>query len=56
MPSALMKSLAVKSGKSIEEVERVWAETSGEAEKKFEAKSDEFWAWVVAVTKRKLGL
>jgi hypothetical protein len=56
MPSSVVKSIAAKSGKSVETVEKIWNETKEEAEKKFKKKDSHFWAYVNSVTHRKCGI
>lgn len=56
MPSSVIKSFADKAGRSIPEVEKYWDESKSEAAKKFSEDDPKFWAYVNAVTQRKLGL
>jgi len=56
MPSNIIKSFAEKSGKSIFEVEKLWQETKEEARKKFQKIDHQYWAYVTATVRIKLGL
>jgi hypothetical protein len=54
MPSAVVKSFAKKSGKSVETVENYWNEAKAEARK--EKKSGNIYPYVVGILKRRLGI
>jgi hypothetical protein len=56
MPSPLIKAYSKKSGKSKSKIERYWREAKDAAKKKFKKKSDSFWAYANAITKRRAGL
>lgn len=58
MPSATVKRFAEESGKTIEEVEALWADCKTAAHKKFKKgeQDDGFWPYVTACTRNKLGL
>lgn len=55
MPSYLVKALAKKYKRSVPEVEEIWKETARAAFKKFNTKSDLFYAYVNSVVNKKLG-
>lgn len=56
MPNNVVKSLADRSGKTIEDVEAIWDETKKSAKKKFEKEDGKFWAYVNRTVQFKLGL
>jgi hypothetical protein len=56
MPNAVVKSFAKKAGKSVNDVEKLWDETKADTKKKFKKKDKHYWAYVNAVTQRKLGI
>lgn len=56
MPNATVKSYAEKSGKSVAQVEKIWEDSKKEADKKFKTHNSEYWAYVNATVKKKLGL
>ena len=56
MPSSVVKSYAEKSGKSIDEVEKIWSDLKAEADGKFPEKNSEYWSYVSGGTRRALGL
>lgn len=58
MPSAVLKSLADKSGKDLERAEHLWDKAKGivSIEYKITKKSKKFWPLVVGITKKMLGL
>jgi hypothetical protein len=56
MPNNVVKSYAEKTGKSVDHVEKWWAEAEDEAKKKFKKKSPRFWAYVNGIVKRRAGL
>lgn len=56
MPSPLIKSFAKKSGKSEEEVEKIWNDTQKEVKEKFKNESPAFWAYVNTTVQKRLGL
>jgi hypothetical protein len=56
MPVPLIKHLARETNKSVAEVEGMWEAAKEQADKKFKERDDHYWAYVVAVTKRKAGV
>lgn len=56
MPTAVLKSYAEQSGKTLEEVEKVWASCKAQADSKFSKKDEHYWAYVNSCTKRKLNI
>lgn len=58
MPSSVVKSFAQKSGKSVAEVEKIWNDSKTEASghKVFKGYNPNFWAYVTAIVKKKLGI
>jgi len=56
MPHDLVKAFAKESGKTQAEVEKIWDETKEEATKQFHDFNPNYWAYVTAVVKKKLGL
>lgn len=56
MPVPMLKSFAKKSGKSVGEVETLWAEAKSAADKKFKKKDGHYWAYVNATVQARLGL
>ena len=57
MPNSVVKSFSRKTGKSIDEIERLWDKSVEIAKKKGLAKdSDRFFAFVVGILKRMLKL
>lgn len=58
MPSATVKKFAEDSGKTVEEVEVLWADCKTAANKKFKKgeQDDGYWPYVTACTRNKLGL
>lgn len=59
MPNKNIESYAERSGRSVEEVERIWDETVEQAKHKFpkdEWESDDFYAYINATVLIKLGL
>lgn len=56
MPTKVMKKYAEDSGKSLEEVEKIWHETEAEADGRFDKRDEHYWAYVNIVVRRKLGL
>lgn len=58
MPSKTVKAYAEQSGKSVDEVEKIWDETKKEAKKKFPKGEEDpdYWAYVNATVRKKLGL
>ena len=56
MPNPLVKSYASKAKKSVQAVEKIWDEAKVAAEKAIGKKGPRYWAYVNAVTKKRLGL
>lgn len=56
MPSALLKTYAKRSGKTIEEAEACWERAKSQAEHVFKKNSDEYWAMVNKKTRECLGI
>lgn len=58
MPTPAIKKYAEQSGKTVEEVEKMWEEAVEQADKKFkgDGKNDRYWAYVNAIVRRRLGL
>ena len=56
MPSALIKKYAEETGKSVSDVEDVWDSAKSAAEKKFKDQGPRYWAYVNAVTRKRLGI
>lgn len=58
MPVAALKKFAEQSGKTLAEAEQAWEEAKEQADKRFHGKikQDQYWAYVTATTKYKLGL
>lgn len=56
MPSAQVRSYAKRSGKSVDEVEKIWNESKEQADQKFDTKDSAYWQYVSGVTKKRLGL
>lgn len=56
MPTAYVKKLAEQTGKSIDEVEAVWAEAKKEALKTHPQDDPQYWGLVTTITKNKLGI
>lgn len=56
MPNALIRSYAKKSGKSVDEVEKMWEQAKAEAHSKFAAEDGHFWAYVNTTVRKMLGL
>lgn len=56
MPTAVMKKYAEQSGKSVEEVEKIWEECEVSAQKKIKKKDGHYYAYVNTCTRNKLGL
>lgn len=58
MPSATLKSLAKKSGHTMERAEHLWDEAKGIVKKEYKIgkKNKKFWPLVVGITKKMLGL
>jgi len=57
MPTATIKSYAKKSGKSVKKVEEYWEDAKKAAlDKGIPEDSDNFWAYVNAIVKRRCGL
>ena len=56
MPSSVVKSFAERSGKTVDEVEKIWNEVKEKAAKKFEKEDKHFWAYVNRTVQFKLGL
>jgi hypothetical protein len=56
MPTALMRKYAKESGKSLEEVEKCWAQAKAMGHKLFEQEDEHFWAFVNSQTRKCLGL
>lgn len=56
MPAAVIASIAKKSGKSKDAVEKIWDEEKISAKKKFKVEDEHYWAYVTAVTKRRSGI
>ena len=59
MPSAVLKSLAAKAGKSEAEAEKLWKEAKAAAHKQYpdlSEEDDKFWAIVTSIVKKMLGI
>jgi hypothetical protein len=56
MPNALIKSFAERSGKSVEEVEKIWDGVKKRAKDKFKDENGKFWAYVNRSVQFALGL
>ena len=56
MPNNVIKSFAERSGKTEEEVEKIWDETKTKAKRKFDSEDKHFWAYVNRTVQFKLGL
>ena len=56
MPASVIKSFAKKSGKSEEQVEKIWKKTKDDVEKQFKYKTGAYWAYVNSVVQKKLGI
>ena len=56
MPTAYVKKLAEQTGKTVEEVEAVWADAKSEALKQHPADHPQYWGLVTTITKNKLGI
>lgn len=56
MPVKALKAYAEESGKSMAEVEKAWAEAKHQADGKFKKRDFEYWKYVNATTRMKLGL
>ena len=56
MPTSVMKSFADKAGVPVDQVEGYWEWAKEEASKKFKKRGAPFWAYVSALTQRRLGL
>ena len=56
MPNNTIKSFADRSGKSVEEVEKLWDEVKKKASSKFDSEDKHFWAYVSRTVQFKLGL
>lgn len=56
MPNALIRSYAKKSGKSVDEVEKMWEQAKAEAHSKFATEDGHFWAYANATVSKMLGM
>ncbi len=56
MPTKMLQKWTKDSGKTIEEVEKIWNSCKTQAHKKFSKEDEHFWAWVNTCTRAKLGL
>lgn len=56
MPVPYLKKLAEESDKTLAELEQYWEEAKAEADKKFEARNESYWAYVTSVVKRRAGV
>ncbi len=56
MPSSIVQSFALKTGKSIEEIEKKWEEAKAIVKKKTSESDKRFYPTVVSVLKNMLGL
>lgn len=59
MPNQVVKGLADKSGKSVDEVEKAWSKAKSQAKKEYPDLSeddDKFWKIVTAITKSMIGI
>jgi hypothetical protein len=54
MPNSTIKAFAKKSGKSEEEVEKIWKETEIEIKNQFKYKQGAYWAVVNSTVQKKL--
>jgi hypothetical protein len=54
MPAAIIKSFAKKSGKSEEEVEKLWKQTQEDVKNQFKYKTGAYWAYVNSIVQKKL--
>ncbi len=55
MPSSIVQSFALKTGKSIEEIEKKWEEAKAIVKKKTSESDKRFYPTVVSVLKNMLG-
>lgn len=59
MPNDVIKSFAKRSGKSVEEVEKMWKQAKAEAQSQVKAgkvKQDAFYAYATGIVKKMLKL
>lgn len=56
MPTPLLKSLADRAGVPVAKAEEYWDWAKGQAEKKFGKPGPRYWAYVNALTRRRLQL
>jgi hypothetical protein len=56
MPTAVMKSFADQAEVPVSKVEGYWDWAKEQADKKFKKKGPSYWAYVNALTQRRLGL
>jgi len=57
MPASIVKSIADKSGKSVDEVERLWGEAKAKAKEEGKSEDgDDFYPYVVGILKRMAGI
>lgn len=56
MPNSVVKAFAEKSGKSEEEVEKLWKETQEDIKAQFKYKTPAFWAYLNKTVQKKLGI
>lgn len=56
MPSSLVKSFADKTGKSIDQVEKIWKDSKSELMKDKATSDPSFFPVLTSIVKRKLGI
>lgn len=56
MPSSALKSIADKSSKSLDDVERYWNDAKKQMDKSEADFTDSDWAQVMAITKKRAGV
>lgn len=56
MPTAALKAMALKADKPVEKAEEYWEAAKKSAAQKFKKEDPRFWAYVMGIVKRRLGL
>lgn len=56
MPNPLVKNIAKRTGKSVEEIEDIWKDAKKDASDKFDKQDDHYWGYVTRITERRAGL
>lgn len=56
MPSNMVKRYAEQSGKSVEQVEKIWTACKKQAKHVSKTEDEHYWAYVNLCTRTKLGL